>query len=229
MRYYRFYYGKGILIIQIKKEKKQMKKKKEEFYYKNLCSAIEYSYQAAQFLTETLKNYDQEMLPEKLDAMHELEQKGDAKKHKMMKALSQAFITPIEREDLVALSGYIDDITDAVEEVLLQIYMSNVSAIRTDVFPTLDLLSECIKALGDVLEELKDFKHSKVIEDYIIRVNDLEEQGDRFYVENMHTLHQEDDIRNVVIWRTIYEYLENCIDTCEHVADIVGMVIMKNS
>ncbi len=206
-----------------------MKKKKEEFYYKNLCSAIEYSYQAAQFLTETLKNYDQEMLPEKLDAMHELEQKGDAKKHKMMKALSQAFITPIEREDLVALSGYIDDITDAVEEVLLQIYMSNVSAIRTDVFPTLDLLSECIKALGDVLEELKDFKHSKVIEDYIIRVNDLEEQGDRFYVENMHTLHQEDDIRNVVIWRTIYEYLENCIDTCEHVADIVGMVIMKNS
>lgn len=206
-----------------------MKKKKEEFYYKNLCSAIEYSYQAAQFLTETLKNYDQEMLPEKLDAMHELEQKGDAKKHKMMKALSQAFITPIEREDLVALSGYIDDITDAVEEVLLQIYMSNVSAIRTDVFPTLDLLSECIKALGDVLEELKDFKHSKVIEDYIIRVNDLEEQGDRLYVENMHTLHQEDDIRNVVIWRTIYEYLENCIDTCEHVADIVGMVIMKNS
>ena len=169
------------------------------------------------------------MLPEKLDAMHELEQKGDAKKHKMMKALSQAFITPIEREDLVALSGYIDDITDAVEEVLLQIYMSNVSAIRTDVFPTLDLLSECIKALGDVLEELKDFKHSKVIEDYIIRVNDLEEQGDRLYVENMHTLHQEDDIRNVVIWRTIYEYLENCIDTCEHVADIVGMVIMKNS
>ena len=206
-----------------------MKKKKEEFYYKNLCSAIEYSYQAAQFLTETLKNYDQEMLPEKLDVMHELEQKGDAKKHKMMKALSQAFITPIEREDLVALSGYIDDITDAVEEVLLQIYMSNVSAIRTDVFPTLDLLSECIKALGDVLEELKDFKHSKVIEDYIIRVNDLEEQGDRLYVENMHTLHQEDDIRNVVIWRTIYEYLENCIDTCEHVADIVGMVIMKNS
>ena len=206
-----------------------MKKKKEEVYYKNLCSAIEYSYQAAQFLTETLKNYDQEMLPEKLDAMHELEQKGDAKKHKMMKALSQAFITPIEREDLVALSGYIDDITDAVEEVLLQIYMSNVSAIRTDVFPTLDLLSECIKALGDVLEELKDFKHSKVIEDYIIRVNDLEEQGDRLYVENMHTLHQEDDIRNVVIWRTIYEYLENCIDTCEHVADIVGMVIMKNS
>ena len=113
--------------------------------------------------------------------------------------------------------------------MLLQIYMSNVTEIRADVFPTLDLLSESIKALGDVMEELKDFKHSKVIEDYIIRVNDLEEQGDRLYVENMHTLHGEEDIRTIVIWRTIYEYLEICIDTCEHVADIVGMVIMKNS
>lgn len=206
-----------------------MKKKKEEFYYKNLCSAMEYSYQAAQFLAETLKDYNKETLRDKLDAMHELEQKGDAKKHKMMKALSQAFITPIEREDLVSLSGYIDDITDAVEEVLLQVYMSNVTKIRSDVFPVLELLSESIQALSDVMGELKDFKHSKVIEDYIIRVNDLEEQGDRLYVENMHRLHQEDDIRTIVIWRTIYEYLENCIDTCEHVADIVGMVIMKNS
>ena len=77
-----------------------MKKKKEEFYYKNLCSAMEYAYQAAQFLTETLKHFDKETIQEKLDAMHELEQKGDVKKHKMMKALSQAFITPIEREDL---------------------------------------------------------------------------------------------------------------------------------
>ena len=73
-----------------------MKKKEEEFYYKNLCSAMEYAYQAAQFLTETLKHFDKETIQEKLDAMHELEQKGDVKKHKMMKALSQAFITPIE-------------------------------------------------------------------------------------------------------------------------------------
>lgn len=150
------------------------------------------AYQAAQFLTETLKHFDKESIQEKLDAMHELEQKGDVKKHKMMKALSQAFITPIEREDLISLSGYIDDITDAVEEVLLQIYMSNVTEIRADVFPTLDLLSESIKALGDVMEELKDFKHSKVIEDYIIRVNDLRSRASRLYVENMHTLHGEE-------------------------------------
>ena len=78
------------------------------------------------------------------------------------------------------------------------------------------------------MEELKDFKHSKKLENYIIRVNDLEEQADRLYTENLHRLYQEQDIRTIIVWQKIYEYMENCIDTCEHAADIVGTVKMKN-
>lgn len=206
-----------------------MKKKKEEFYYKNLCACVDYSYQAALLLKEYLTAYDTVQIKKKLDQMHEIEQKADVKKHKMMSALSQAFITPIEREDLIALSDYLDDITDAIEEVLLQIYMCHVKKIRKDILPMAELLTECIQALGDVLQELKDFKHSKVIENYIIHVNDLEEKGDQLYLESMYRLHEEQDIRTVVVWRNIYEYMENCMDTCEHVADIVTTVMMKNS
>lgn len=206
-----------------------MKEKKDEFYYKNLNACIDYSYQAAQFLKETLEQFQIDMLQEQIAEMHEIEQKADTKRHKMTKVLSKAFITPIEREDLVALSSNLDDITDAVEEVMLQIYMSNVSVIRPDVFPMLNLLLDCIKALGDVLKELKDFKHSKKIEEYIIWVNDLEEQGDKLYLENMYQLHKEKDTLLIVSWRKIYDCLENCLDSCEHTADIVETVIMKNS
>ena len=206
-----------------------MKEKKDEFYYKNLNACIDYSYQAAQFLKETLEQFQIDMLQEQIAEMHEIEQKADTKRHKMTKVLSKAFITPIEREDLVELSSNLDDITDAVEEVMLQIYMSNVSVIRPDVFPMLNLLLDCIKALGDVLKELKDFKHSKKIEEYIIRVNDLEEQGDKLYLENMYQLHKEKDTLLIVSWRKIYDCLENCLDSCEHTADIVETVIMKNS
>lgn len=206
-----------------------MKKKKEEFYYKNLSACVDISYQAALLLRETVASYDKNTMRERLDAMHELEQKGDAKKHKMMAALSQAFITPIEREDLVALSCYLDDITDAVEEVLLQIYMCNVDFIRTDALPMTDLLIACIGALGEVLGELKNFRHSGILENRIIRVNELEEQGDALYVETMHRLHEESDVRTILIWRNIYETIENCMDTCEHAADIVTTVTMKNA
>lgn len=205
-----------------------MKKKKDDFYYKNLNTCVEYSYQAACLLQETLADYQKPMLPECLSRMHEMEQQADSKKHKMMSVLSQAFITPIEREDLMALSNDLDDITDAVEEVLMQIYMCDVEDIREDILPMLELLKTCIQALGDVIGELKSFKHSKKLGEYIIRVNDLEERGDRLYMETMHRLHQESDIRTIVVWRTIYECVETCMDTCEHAADIVETVQMKN-
>ena len=205
-----------------------MKKKKDEFYYKNLNSCVEYSYQATCLLQDTLEEYRKISLHEALSNMHEIEQQADSKKHKMMSVLSQAFITPIEREDLMALSNDLDDITDAVEEVLMQIYMCNVEDIREDILPMLKLLKECVRALGDVIGEIKNLKHSKKLAEYIIKVNDLEEQGDRLYMETMHHLHQEADIRTILIWRTIYECVENCMDTCEHAADIVEMVRMKN-
>ncbi len=206
-----------------------MKKKKDDFYFKNLNACVEYSHQAAEFLKETISNYDVATIKEKLETMHELEQQADMKRHKMSNALSQAFITPIEREDLIDLSNYLDDITDAVEEVLMQIYMRGITAIRPDVLPMLELLTKCINALGEVLGELKNFKHSKVIEKYIIAVNDLEEQGDALYMENMHRLYQEDDVRTILVWENIYEGLEKCMDTCEHASEIVSIVIMKNS
>ena len=206
-----------------------MKKKKEEFYFKNLNSCVEISYEAAKLLMDVTKNFEQEKIGKKLDEMHELEQKADSKKHKMMEALSTAFITPIEREDLIALSHCLDDITDSIEDVLLQIYMCNVSKIRKDVFPMIELLLECIKELGQVLNELPEFKHSKAISKYIINVNDIEEKGDKLFIKNMHNLHKEDDVRTIIEWRKIYECLENCMDSCEHAADIVSTVIMKNS
>ena len=203
-----------------------MKQKKDNFYYKNLVTCVECSYKAANFLKNAVRDYDHSALEKNLEEMHAMEQEADTQKHS---ALMQAFITPIEREDLVALSSYLDDITDALDEVLMEFYICDIREIREDVLPFIDLLPECVSALHDVLKELKHFKTSKTIEDYIIKVNDLEEQGDKLYRICLHQLYQEEDVRTIIIWRNIYEGIEKCLDTCEHAADIVSTVIMKNS
>jgi len=206
-----------------------MKKKKEEFYYKNLRNCVEIAFEEAKLLMEIIKHFNAGNIKEKLNSMHEMEQKGDAKKHKMMAALNQAFITPIEREDLVALSNDLDDIIDSIEDIILKIYICNVSKIRKDAIWMVELLLECIKALEELINELKDYKHSKNITKYIIRVNELEEKGDIMYIENMRRLYEEDDIRIIMIWQNIYDCIENCIDKCENVADIIEMIVMKNT
>ena len=77
---------------------------------------------------------------------------------------------------------------------------------------------------------LKNFKHSKELKPSIIRMNTLEEKEDELFISSMRKLHvEEQDVRNIIAWREIYTYLEKCADACEHVADIVGSVAMKNS
>ena len=68
--------------------RKTMKKKKDEFYFKNLNTCVEISYQAAEFLKNVVVDFSVDTIKENLDRMHELEQKADGKKHKMMTVLS---------------------------------------------------------------------------------------------------------------------------------------------
>ena len=61
-------------------------------------------------------------------------------------------------------------------------------------------------------------------------INRLEEEGDRLYLDSMRTLHTgTTDPVEIIVWRDIFKYLEDCIDACEHTSDIVETVIMKNT
>ena len=71
---------------------------------------------------------------------------------------------------------------------------------------------------------------NKELKPSIIRMNTLEENEDELFIFSVRKLHvEEQDVRNIIAWREIYTYLEKCADACEHVADIVGSVAMKNS
>ena len=81
-----------------------------------------------------------------------------------------------------------------------------------------------------MLEQFADFKRSKSLQDYIIRINTLEEEADQLFISSLRTLHTTcTDPLEVIVWREIYIYLEKCADACEHVADTVESVVMKNS
>ena len=64
----------------------------------------------------------------------------------------------------------------------------------------------------------------------IIEINHLEENGDKLYTEAMRRLYSESgDAVEILSWTTIYDRFEKCCDMCEHVADSVELVILKNS
>ena len=207
-----------------------MAKKQDSFYFDNFIACAEDSCRAAEMLKGTLEDFRTEGLQERLNQLHEIEHSADMKKHDVLDRLAKEFLPPIEREDIVSLSQNIDNMTDKVEDVMLRVYMNNVQEIEPGALKMTDVVIRCCQAVKEMLVELKDFKRSKNLKNLIIRINDLEEESDKLFMQNVRDLYteSEDPIR-IIAWRDIYIYLERCADACEHVADVVESVVMKNS
>ena len=207
-----------------------MSKKSDSYYFQNFIDCVECGCQAAKMLEESLEHFDTAHLQEKLDELHKIEHDADKKKHEMMAVLVKAFITPIEREDIILLSQSIDEVTDEIEDVLIRIYINNIQSIRPEALAFIKVIIRCCQALKEVMEEFTDFRKSRTLHGLIIEINALEEEGDRLFIDSMRKLHTEvTDPIEVIAWREIYAYLEKCCDACEHVADVVESVIMKNT
>ncbi len=207
-----------------------MSKKQDAYYFQNFIACADYSCQAAHLLKETISHFDGASLKKKLDEIHELEHQADNQKHDLLNTLVRAFITPIEREDIIQMSQNLDDMTDQIEDVLIKIYYNRVTYIREDFLPLVDVLIRSCEKVREMMNEFSNFKHSKALRDYIIDVNTLEEEADKLFIDCMYKLHDTcKDPLEVIAWREIYSCLEKCVDICEHVADTVETTVMKNS
>lgn len=204
--------------------------KKDNFYYDNFVESAAVSCEAAVMLKDILSTFSVDTLPENKIKLHEIEHKGDSKRHEMTNVLVRAFITPLEREDILKLSQLIDDVTDCIEDILIRIYINNVTSIRPDSIEFASIVIRCCEAMKEMLVEFPNFKKSKKLNELIIEINNLEELGDDMYVDCMRRLHTTStDPFETIAWREIYEFFEKCCDTCENVADIIESIAIGNT
>jgi len=96
-----------------------MSKKNEDFFFSNFIESAAVSCEAAETLKRVLCEFNINSLSENLSKMHEIENRGDATKHTMIHELVRAFITLIERNDIMKLSQKLDDVIDSHRQYLI--------------------------------------------------------------------------------------------------------------
>ncbi len=199
-------------------------------YFKLIEEQLSHSVHASELLGEILVNVTPENIQSYKEKMHVIEHQGDDIHHSILSRLSAEFITPIDQEDILHLVQLIDDITDALDEVVLELYMFDIHKIP-DAAPMLgDKVDECVKALFSAGAELKNFKKPELLRQHLIEVNTHEGEADEIYTEAIHKLFvTETDVRVLLGARGIYDSLEACCDLCEHAADIIEQIIIKNT
>lgn len=213
-------------------------KPKEENYFDLFIGGIGYTCRVAEATLQMVKNYVYTDVKKQIDAIHKIEHAGDEHFHKLYEQLMKSFVTPIEREDILEIAQKIDNITDLVEDVANRFYMFDIKEIRADAVPFMEKVVECCDVTMTALKEFKNFAKSKSLHDKILKVNDLEEVGDRMYMAAVRGLFIEEkgspvkrcsDPIEVWKWREIYHKMELCMDACEDLVDEMEGVSIKNT
>lgn len=197
-------------------------------YFQMLENATLQSCKAAAKLEELMLGRDR--LEERLEELHATEHYADGLLHDLCAELNRAFITPLEREDILGIASGIDDITDQIEDTGIHIWMTNIRGHRDDAVEFVGIVRNCCDELLAAIKEFRNYKKSKTIVDHIIEVNRLEEVGDKLYQKAVRALYlEEKDALEIIRWREVFDDLEECCDAIELVADLMESTMMKNS
>lgn len=214
-----------------KKEFKSIfKKNKKNDYFAMLSEAGDYCLEAATKLDEIVRHFDPEKLEELSNEMHDIEHKADYAHHRLSEKLSKEFIPPIEREDIAALGDEIDDVVDALEDVVVRFHIFNIRELREEAAAFSSIILKQNQTLSALIREFRHFKKSKDLKKLIVEVNRLEEEADSVYFSAIHRLFMEEkDPIKVLAWTEIFRRMEASCDYAEDVSQLVETVIMKNS
>ena len=207
-----------------------MGKKDNYNYFEEFIKLSDYIVESANTLKDLLENFSLEKLNKDIEEVHKLENEADGIVHRMRRYLIKDFLPPIDREDIALISHKLDNIEDGIDEIIINLKILDIREIKKEIIELVDILIVCTGAVKETFVNVEDFKDTELINEKVINVNKLEEQGDRVYEKIMTELYKnENDPINLIKWTTIYNCLENTIDSCEEVGDCIEDVVMKNS
>lgn len=209
-----------------------MAKKTGFNYFDSFISMANHAYRAAEYLDAIVKNFDPAaaILLEKVQGIHEIEHSADDERHEVITHLTTEFMTPIEREDIMEMIQKLDNVVDHIDDVMRTVYMFGIKELSPAIVSFAELIVRCTEALKVTMEKFENFRKSRTIKEYIVKVNEIEDEGDVLHLNTIHELFSSDIAAVDVIRRNkLLDDMENCLDACEEVVDTVERIMMKNS
>jgi uncharacterized protein len=157
-----------------------------------------------------------------------VEHEGDRITRDLIQLLNTQYVTPFDREDIYALATTIDDVVDHIEEAsdLLELY-----GIESPTRQAIEQARILTGAVGHLAAALGNLKSQRGVQEELIQLKELEDEGDRVLRDAIADLFRDEriDPLTVIRWKDIFEALEDALDAAETAANVVGNIVVKNA
>ena len=163
-------------------------------------------------------------------AIRATEHSADAVCQQTMEMLHTSFITPIERGDIYQISSRLDDICDHIEATSHKLWLYEVDHARPESLEMAAHLVAATQAMKVAVDALGGRPSSEQVRTLCRSVKQVEKQNDRLLRGATARLFKEEqDPKNLIKWKEVFDDLENAIDRCEDVANVIEGVALENA
>jgi uncharacterized protein len=173
--------------------------------------------------------YSWQNVKERASVIADMEREGNAITHDIMTLLYHSFITPLDREDITALTNSLDNIADCIRSTADTMYLYGIER-PTDRAKELSniILQGVLEVGGGVSEINSTIRDPNVLLKRCITINRIENAGDLVYRAALAELFDPPNNSIFVIkWHEIYDHMESSINGCEKFADILEGIATK--
>lgn len=203
------------------------KKNNNSEFFDLFVNSAEYFYRCAKIMDEIM--IDPSIAEERVKEVIELEHAADKINNTIIDKLNQTFITPIDREDIFAVANGLDDGVDLIQGTVQRVVMFRTTMPKDGAIAMTELLlvatNEIIKAFS-LLKDIKKNREELLAATY--KIGQLESEGDKLYRNEVAALF--DNVKDpieIIKWKDILENLEETMDHCEDLSDMIRGVVMK--
>lgn len=160
--------------------------------------------------------------------VEDLEHANDELTHNVFTELGRNFITPFDREDIHYLATSLDDIADYIYAAAKKINFYRVNPNDTGMQKFAELIEQGAQQVKIAVTELRDMKNMRNITEALVKINSIENQADDVFDFSIEKLFAtEDDAKEVIKKREIYQVMEIVTDKCEDASNVIESIIIK--
>ena len=207
-----------------------MARKKQYDYFHTMELLAKNAHSGAEHLEKIIKNYNPATLESDSAIIHQLEKENDALIDELTNELYDAFITPIDREDILIISERLDNIIDGINAMTYLFENLVVTEIRPGAEIFAEHVNHAVKGVHFAILEFPKFKNSKKMKQLILEVNQIESEADLLYSRLKHELFSnEKDPIEIIKWKEILDRFEQIVNECEISVDVIDGMIIKNT
>src|SRR5215210_1458077 len=198
---------------------------RERRFYDLFEQQAETLVQSADLLEQALA--DAADLPARQREIKDLEHQGDELTHEIIRALNRTFVTPFDREDIYELAAGLDDILDYIEEVADTTNLYGITSIPEPAREQARFLAQAVAQLEQAIGKLESGKGS---DEHLIEVHRLEDVGDSISRRAIAELFSDQHPPlEVIKLKDLYTLLEDALDRCEDMANVLEGIAIKNA